>query len=252
MATPHVAGAAAVLYGLGVTTPASVISALTTSVRAFPSGSGCDTTRCGAGLLDASKITSYAPAGDPGAPTDVVATARDSSALISWKLPAVTGGSEIVSATAVASPGGLSCTTSTTSCEITGLTNGTSYTVAVTVTNAGGRAGPAAVSAPFTPSQITTPGKVINFSLGRYAGESPRLRVTVRWDPPRNDGGSPIVGYRVRYGTGDAWKAWQTVDQPSQRLKGLRARSTYTVQARAINDVGGGTRAAYTFTVRTG
>lgn len=245
MAAPHVSAAAALLYSLGVTQPSAVISALTSSVQSFASGANCDVVRCGAGLLDVSKLAAFAPAGDPGAPTGVAVTPGDGSALVRWTPPEQTGGADLVSATAVATPGGASCTTASTACEITGLTNGTAYTVAVTVTNAVGRTGPAAVSTSFTPLAATKPGAVSGFSKGRFAGSSPKMRVTVRWKSPADDGGSAITGYRVRYGTGDRWTSWRTVSTPSLRLTGLRAGKKYVVQVRSVNAVGAGSRASY-------
>lgn len=249
MAAPHVSAAAALLYSMGVVQPDAVVSALTSSVRPFAAGAGCDVVQCGAGLLDVSKLAAYAPTGDPGAPTAVTVTPGDGSALVRWTVPEETGGADLVSSIAVASPGGLSCTTVTTSCEISGLSNGTTYTVAVSVTNAAGRTGPAAQSAPFTPSAATKPGMVTGFSRSRFAGSSPKLSVTVRWRAPVDDGGSTVTGYRVRYGTGDRWNAWTTVPTASLRLTGLRAGKEYVVQVRAVNAVGAGPRASHTVKV---
>jgi subtilisin family serine protease len=248
MATPHVAAGAAVLYGLGVTQPSEVEAGLKSAVSPFPAGSSCDAIRCGAGLLDVSKLQGPSPGTDPGAPTGVTVLPGDAMAAVRWTPPEDTGGSDLVSATAVATPGGAACTTAAASCEITGLINGTTYTVAVTVTNAKGRTGPPAVSEPFTPGSATVPGTVSGFSRGRYAGTSPSLRVTVTWMPPVDDGGSSVIRYRVRYGTGDRWKAWTSVESPSYRLTGLRATRKYVVQVRAVNAIGAGNRASYSFT----
>ena len=74
------------------------------------------------------------------APTGVTATAGDGQATVSWT--AIPGA--ITGYTATASPGGATCATTTaTSCTITGLANGTTYTVAVAAENAFG-SGPAA------------------------------------------------------------------------------------------------------------
>ncbi len=80
----------------------------------------------------------------PAAPTPA-ATGGDTSAAISWNAPAWNGGAAITSYTATASPGGANCTTISTSCTLTGLTNGTSYTVSLTATNSAGT-GPAATT----------------------------------------------------------------------------------------------------------
>ncbi len=54
MATPHVAGLASLLLGLDPTlTPAQVLTLLQDNARLFPGGSSCDTSLCGAGIVDA-------------------------------------------------------------------------------------------------------------------------------------------------------------------------------------------------------
>ncbi len=79
----------------------------------------------------------------PQAPSNVTATPGDAKAIISWAAPTNTGGSPITGYSATASPGGKNCTTTTaTSCTINGLTNGTTYEVSVTATNAVGTSEP--------------------------------------------------------------------------------------------------------------
>ena len=54
MAAPHVAGLASLALGLDPTlTPAQVSGVLQASARAFPAGSSCTTSNCGAGIVDA-------------------------------------------------------------------------------------------------------------------------------------------------------------------------------------------------------
>jgi len=72
------------------------------------------------------------------------------SASVSWIRPWLSGGDSSYTYRAIASPGGRSCTTTGTSCTITGLDPLTSYSVSVTATNRAGR-GPAG-SATFTTS----------------------------------------------------------------------------------------------------
>ena len=86
-------------------------------------------------------------AAGPQGPAGVTATAGDGSAAISWAAPAFLNSGSITGYTANAAPGTASCSTSgATACAITGLTDGTTYTVTVTVTTTTG----SATSAPVT------------------------------------------------------------------------------------------------------
>lgn len=80
----------------------------------------------------------------PGAPTDVVATPGANQAIISWTAPTDDGGDGPVTYTVTSEPGGATCTTSETSCLITGLQPGDTTFSVVATTPAGSSA--AAVS----------------------------------------------------------------------------------------------------------
>lgn len=90
----------------------------------------------------------------PNAPTNVAATAGNTSASVSWTAP-ISGGSDIVSYTVAASNGGGSCTTTTLSCVVTGLTNGATYSFTVTATNAIGTSASSSNSVVVTPALAT-------------------------------------------------------------------------------------------------
>ncbi|EAW40025.1 VCBS protein [marine gamma proteobacterium HTCC2080] len=95
---------------------------------------------------------------EPQPPTSVTTTNGESSLLVSWSAPTANdgsiadGGSSITGYTATAAPGGATCTITPpsptgTSCTITGLTNGTDYTVTVTAGNIRGNSGASLASA---------------------------------------------------------------------------------------------------------
>jgi uncharacterized repeat protein (TIGR02543 family) len=96
----------------------------------------------------------------PGSPTAVTATNnQNAQSTISWNAPLGNGGSSVTGYTVTASPGTGTCTTNGTSCQITGLTNGTSYTFTVKATNAIGD------SLPSSPSSAITPRLAINYNV---------------------------------------------------------------------------------------
>jgi len=97
------------------------------------------------------------PAVLPGAPRNVSASPANTSLVVSWAAPLSDGNTPITSYRATALPGGASCTATTQlGCVVTGLTNGTLYTVTVVATNAVGNGPASAASAAIAPAVPTT------------------------------------------------------------------------------------------------
>ncbi len=99
----------------------------------------------------------------PSAPTAASASQARSVATVAWAAPTSNGGSPITGYTATASPGGASCTSVTTSCTISGLVFGVSYTFTAVATNAVGTgvastASAATIWGPVLITNISTPG----------------------------------------------------------------------------------------------
>jgi hypothetical protein len=150
---------------------------------------------------------------------------------IGWTAPASDGGSPITGYTATASPGGTTCsTTGTTACTITGLTNGTTYSVVVTATNAAGT-GPGSASASGTPRTI--PGAPTNLAATPGNGQ-----VALTWSAPASDGGSPITGYTATASPGGT--TCSTTGALGCTVTGLTNGTAYTFTVRAANAVGPG------------
>jgi hypothetical protein len=132
----------------------SIVSAAGATTNAT-AGTGANTTWLMADIVF--KSGTPAPPTAPAAPTNVNATAGDSSAAISWTAPA-NGGSPITSYTVTpyigsSAQGSTTITGSppTTSATITGLTNGTAYAFTVTASNAIGTGLPSPRSNSVTP-----------------------------------------------------------------------------------------------------
>ena len=257
MAAPHVAAAAAILYSLGLTRPAEIEAALSGSVRPFNPANPCSIARCGAGLLDVNRLTTFQPIAVPGAPTDVTAEpVTTTSAVLQWSAPANDGGQAITSYVVRASRDGqayvdvATTDTAVTTTDVTALVPGATYTFEVAAINSTGVGASSSASAPITmPTEvITVPGRVSGFSLSRFLRSGTLYRVSVRWQAPVNDGGSAVTGYLARVGTGGRWNSWTDVASAQARIVGMKRGTTYRVQVRAVNEMGAGPRAGYSFT----
>ncbi len=111
-------------------------------------------TRTGSSALGWSFV-STAPPTQPDAPTGVIAFPGNTSLIAAWTAPGSDGRSAILDYTATATPGERTCTSATTTCTITGLTNGTSYTLTVVARNTLGLSPASAASAAATPTIVT-------------------------------------------------------------------------------------------------
>ncbi len=148
------------------------------------------------------------PRTTPGAPASVTGTANDGYVALSWTAPASDGGAPLLgylvdigtsvtgpwtAANGTCAPSRTSSTTST-SCNATGLTNGTAYYFRVAATNDAGT-GSALVSSVVTPvgSPDTPAAPTANGGLSS---------ITVTWAAPATNG-SAITGYRVQRSTSD-------------------------------------------------
>ncbi len=127
----------------------------------------------------------------PGSPTSLIATVGDETATVSFTAPVSNGGTPITGYVITTSPGGLSCTVpvGSTSCEITGLTNGTAYTFTAVATNAQGNSANSSASSSATPSGIPAPP----LSVSAVAGDGD---ATVSFVPGSSNG-SAITSYTV-------------------------------------------------------
>ena len=197
-----------------------------------------------AGTGTASATASATPVTTPGTPTALSGTADDTSVVLNWTAPTVTGGTAITDYTVESSSdSGTTWTafshdaSTTASLRVTGLTNGTAYTFRVSAVNAVGT-GTASATASATP--VTTPTAATS-----VAGTAGDTQVTLTWTAPTDNGGSAITDYAVEYSS-DAGTTWTTFADgtsttASATVTGLTNGTSYTFRASPVNAVGTGT-----------
>jgi uncharacterized repeat protein (TIGR02543 family) len=138
--------------------------------------------------------TAVTPSTIPNVPTGVTAAMGDEQATVSFLAPTNTGGSAILSYTVTSSPGNFTCTVNApaTSCNVTGLTNGTSYTFTVKATNKNGDSLASTASTAGTPvlssaPTLANPGQPTG---NPYVGSTLTSNVTFNGSP------TPTVTYQ--------------------------------------------------------
>ncbi len=176
------------------------------------------------------------PPAVPGAPRSVRAVAGFEEAVVSWSAPAA-GGAPISGYLVRAAPGGKSVTVAgdALSAVLPGLRNGTRYVISVTAASSAG-AGKAA-KAKVTPA-VTAPGAPVAVTAAPVS-----TGVSVAWQPPAADGGSPVTGYVVAV-AGSAKKVSAAASARSVTISGLTQGHTYEFTVAARNAKGTGQAAS--------
>ena len=129
----------------------------------------------------------------------------------------------------------------TTAHRITGLTNGTTYTVRVAAVNAQGTGAwsAEATGIPVMGGAGQVPGAPTGLTLTAGAGA-----LTGNWTAPANAGGSVITSYRVQWKSGvESWDSTTreaSSTTTAHRITGLTNGTTYTVRVAAVNAQGTG------------
>ncbi len=189
----------------------------------------------GAGTSSASIPVSVTPAAAPDAPTAVSVVASDGALSVSWSAPSTNGATISGYAVNVVhgsdTPFTCSAAGTASSCEVSGLVNGTTYAITVTATNSAGVSSPS-TSIDGTPA--TTPGAPTDIIVAASSGS-----LSVSWSAP-SDGGSSITGYTVTAAHGSDTPVTCTTDGSSTTcdLIGLTNGTAYLVSVSATNAMG--------------
>jgi hypothetical protein len=140
---------------------------------------------------------------------------------------------------------------------VTGLINGTAYTVRVAAVNARGTGMFSLPSAPVTPHPLTGAGAAAPTSFRARAGTT---AVGLQWTPPAVTGDTPVIGYQVTVSDGrtlletgrDALITQPTAKAMIRVVDGLTPGTKYTFTVAAVTATGIGATATVTATTTTG
>ena len=197
---------------------------------------------------DTATATTRAAAEAPGPPTDLEATADGPNAIdLSWTAPSDTGSSNIVGYRIEASEDD---TTSwrviqsntrsrTTTYDHTGLDPGDTYYYRVSAINDDATSEPSNVDNATTEAERPGPPT----DLDATAVDS--TQIDLAWNPPEDDGGSPITGYRIEWSP-NGTSGWDDLDAntgstvPQYTDSTLSPNTTRHYRVSAINGEGPG------------
>ena len=122
-----------------------------------------------------------------------------------------------------------------------GLTTGTTYTYKISAINSIGAGNPSN-EATATPTPTSAPAATVpSFPTGLTAAAASTTQVSLSWNLPSSNGGSPIIGYKIEVKNGTSIYSVLTANAgnvTSYMHSGLTTGTTYTYKVSAINSVG--------------
>ncbi len=242
LVTPYVGGVAQPAQDTGSSATSYTVTGLVNGAAVTFTVSARNAVGAGPASGASSPVT---PAALPGQPTNVTAVAGNRSASVTWTAPASNGSAVtgyVVSTVAGASRISTTTAPGTTSVVVSGLVNGTSYSVTVAAVNAVGTGLPSTAVA-------VAPGAVPGAPTGVNATRGNKS-VTLSWTAPA-DNGRPITGYVVTpYVLGVALPSRSTGGPgTSFTVTGLANGTPYAFSVAAVNAMGTGPTSARTAAV---
>jgi hypothetical protein len=233
----------------GATSPITIIGPTDGDTYTF-SVQAINTAGTGAGSASSAPLV---PAGPPGAPTNATATGGDRQASVAFDAPANDNGASISGYTLTATDttnganGGQTVTGPASPLTVAGLTNGDSYTFAVTASNWAGTSSPSSSSASVVPAGV--PGAPIDVTA-LATGQSGAASVT--FAAPASDTGAGITSYTVTAtDTTTGANGGETVTGAASPLivTGLTNGDSYTFAVTASNSAGTSSPSSYSLAV---
>ena len=221
----------------------------TGSLFVFGSAGSYDT---GQGMMAGTSPSSSGGSGgasgesSPSSPSNVTAAAGDSSAIVRWVVPTNNGNSPIVKYIVSSSPGTATCTapgSTSTSCAVSGLENGTSYRFSVVAVNAYGISN-ASTSPTSTMPLGTFPATIHSPSTATFIATNPStLTVTSTGTP------TPTVTESGALPSGVSFTANPNGTATLSGTPTLASAGTYPITFTAHNGIGSDATQHFTLTV---
>ena len=172
------------------------------------------------------------------APTALVATPGDDQVIVAFTAPTSNGGATITDYEYQLDGGAWTSSGKTSSpVVITGLTNGTSYSIKLRAVNSAGDGteSDAVTSTPAATSNAPT-------ALVATPGDG---KITVAFTAPSNDGGATITNYEYSTDGGTSYTAFRpTMTSSPVAITGLINGTSYSIKLRAVNSAGNGAESA--------
>jgi uncharacterized delta-60 repeat protein len=173
----------------------------------------------------------------PTAPSNLVATAGNGEVTISFTAAGTNGGAAITNYEYTLNGGdnwiAFNPAVTTSPVTISGLTNGTSYTLQLRAVSDDG-VGAASASVSFTPAILPTAPTSLSASVGDG-------KITLNFTPADINGGTAITNYQYTLNGGSTWISFNpAVTTSPVTITGLTNGTEYTIKLRALNAQGAG------------
>jgi hypothetical protein len=191
-----------------------------------------------------SVLTAVTPRTTPSVPANLVPTYGDTAVSLVWGAPASDGGAALSTySVQYSTNNGITWTTfdhntsTATSINVTGLTNGTNYVFRVAGVNVAGTGAYTAASAPAMPRTFATAPLNVLSTFGDTS-------VALTWDAPAYNGGVNVTDYAIQYSSnsGTNWTTFSdgVSSATATTVTGLTNGTSYVFRVAAVNNVGTG------------